>query len=199
MNLLLAQGVAGSFLLISLIHLYWAAGGKRGSDAVIPEVPGPGMTQPAFRPPALATMLVAVALLLVAMLVCLRVGLYLPTVTHPSLQWVISAIALLMFARAIGDSELVGFFKEVRDSKFARLDTLFYSPLCVVLGPGCWCWPGLEGSQPALASAGTGWCRSWLASEGVFEVTARLTGLVAGSRLLGAADVLSCRFRCVCC
>ena len=40
MNLLLAQGVAGSFLLISLIHLYWAAGGKRGSDAVIPEVPG---------------------------------------------------------------------------------------------------------------------------------------------------------------
>ena len=39
MNLLLAQGVAGSFLLISLIHLYWAAGGKRGSDAVIPEVP----------------------------------------------------------------------------------------------------------------------------------------------------------------
>ncbi|MCD9568707.1 DUF3995 domain-containing protein [Pseudomonas protegens] len=138
MNLLLAQGVAGSFLLISLIHLYWAAGGKRGSDAVIPEVPGPGpgMTQPAFRPPALATMLVAVALLLVAMLVCLRVGLYLPTVTHPSLQWVISAIALLMFARAIGDSELVGFFKEVRDSKFARLDTLFYSPLCVLLGAG---------------------------------------------------------------
>jgi hypothetical protein len=119
MNLLLAQGVAGSFLLISLIHLYWAAGGKRGSDAVIPEVPGP-----------------AVALLLVAMLVCLRVGLYLPTVTHPSLQWVISAIALLMFARAIGDSELVGFFKEVRDSKFARLDTLFYSPLCVLLGAG---------------------------------------------------------------
>ena len=41
-----------------------------------------------------------------------------------------------MFARAIGDSELVGFFKEVRDSKFARLDTLFYSPLCVVLGAG---------------------------------------------------------------
>ncbi|WP_409285059.1 DUF3995 domain-containing protein [Pseudomonas protegens] len=138
MNLLLAQGMSATFLFISLIHLYWAAGGKRGSDAVTPQVPGPapGQSQPAFHPPALATLLVAVGLLLVAMLVCLRVGLYLPSVTHPSLQWVISAIALLMFARAIGDSELVGFFKQVRDSKFARLDTLFYSPLCVVLGAG---------------------------------------------------------------
>ena len=48
----------------------------------------------------------------------------------------ISAIAMLMFARAIGDSNLVGFFKEVKDSKFARLDTWVYSPLCVVLGAG---------------------------------------------------------------
>ncbi|MBC2656875.1 DUF3995 domain-containing protein [Pseudomonas sp. MSSRFD41] len=138
MTHLLAQGVAGTFLSISLLHLYWAAGGKRGSEAVIPQVPGPvpGQSQPAFQPPALATLLVALALLLVALLVCLRVGLLLPSVSHPALQWVISAIALLMFARAIGDSELVGFFKQVRGSRFARLDTLFYSPLCVVLGAG---------------------------------------------------------------
>lgn len=132
MNLLLAQGVAGIFLMTSLIHLYWAAGGKRGSDAVIPEVPGPvpGQTQPAFRPPTLATLLVAVGLLLVAMLVCLRVGLYLPTVTHPSLQWVISGIALLMFARAIGDSELVGFSKKcgTRDSPASTLCSI--PPVC---------------------------------------------------------------------
>ncbi|MNP46945.1 hypothetical protein D3C76_1409790 [compost metagenome] len=48
----------------------------------------------------------------------------------------ISAIAILLFARAIGDSELVGFFKEVKGSKFSRLDTWVYSPLCVVLGAG---------------------------------------------------------------
>ncbi|AZD15392.1 MULTISPECIES: DUF3995 domain-containing protein [Pseudomonas] len=138
MNVLIAQGMAGAFLLISLIHLYWAAGGKRGSDAAIPQVPGrtPGELEPAFKPSGFATLLVAVGLLLIAMLVCLRVGLYLPTVSHPALQWVISAMALLMFARAIGDSNLVGFFKEVSGSRFARLDTLFYSPLCVVLGAG---------------------------------------------------------------
>ncbi len=138
MTHLLAQGVVGTFLSISLLHLYWAAGGKRGSDAVIPRVPGPvpGQSRPAFQIPALATLLVALALLLVALLVCLRVGLFLPSVSHPALQWVISAIALLIFARAIGDSELMGFFKQERGSRFARLDTLFYCPLCLVLGTG---------------------------------------------------------------
>lgn len=138
MSLLVARWIAAAFLLISLAHLYWAAGGTLGSEAVVPQVPGkvPGELRPAFTPSGHITLLVAVGLLLVAMLVCLRVGLYLPAVTHRSLQWVISAIALLMFARAIGDSDLVGFFKETRGSRFARLDTLFYSPLCVVLGAG---------------------------------------------------------------
>jgi hypothetical protein len=138
MSLMIAQWIAAIFLLISLIHLYWAAGGTLGSEAAVPRVPGEGGggSKPAFKPSGFATLLVAVGLLLIAMLVCLRVGLYLPTVQHWSLQWVISAIAMLMFARAIGDSNLMGFFKQVKGSKFARLDTWAYSPLCVVLGAG---------------------------------------------------------------
>jgi hypothetical protein len=81
-------------------------------------------------------LIVAAALLVIAALVCMRVGWGVPAVTHKALQWVISAIALLMFARAIGDSNLVGFFKDVKDSRFARLDTWLYSPLCAVLGAG---------------------------------------------------------------
>ena len=78
----------------------------------------------------------AAALVAIALLVCLRAGLYFSPVSHGALQWGISAIAVLMFARAIGDSELVGFFKKVGGSRFARLDTYFYSPLCLVLGAG---------------------------------------------------------------
>ena len=138
MSLLIAQWMAAIFLLISLIHLYWAAGGTLGSEAAVPRMSAQdgGEPRPAFKPSGFATLLVAVGLLLIAMLVCLRVGLYLPTVDHWSLQWVISAIAMLMFARAIGDSHLIGFFKQVKDSKFAKLDTWAYSPLCVVLGAG---------------------------------------------------------------
>ena len=133
MSFVIARWIVGVFTFISMVHLYWAAGGKLGSLAAIPQLPGEFASgpRPAFKPSALGTFLVAIALL-----VCLRAGLYFSPVSHGALQWGISAIAVLMFARAIGDSELVGFFKKVGGSRFARLDTYFYSPLCLVLGAG---------------------------------------------------------------
>ncbi|SEN58630.1 Protein of unknown function [Pseudomonas sp. ok272] len=138
MTFVLAQWVVTTFVLMSLIHVYWALGGRWASDAVVPQVldgAGAGL-RPAFKPSPLVTLAVALALLLIAVLVSLRVGFLVPAIDHWSLQWLISAIALLMFARAIGDSSLVGFFKEHVGSRFARLDTWAYSPLCVVLGAG---------------------------------------------------------------
>lgn len=138
MTFVLAQWLVTIFAVISLIHVYWALGGQWAAVAAVPQVPGENgaRSRPAFKPSGWLTLLVALGLLLIAALVCLRVGWWMPAVTHQSLQWVISAIAMLMFARAIGDSNLVGFFKDVKDSKFARLDTWVYSPLCVVLGAG---------------------------------------------------------------
>lgn len=138
MTLVLARWLVTAFAVISLVHVYWALGGEWASVAAVPQVPQEGSTKlrPAFKPRGWITLLVAAVLLMIASLVCLRVGWYLPEVSHWSLQWLISGIAILLFARAIGDSELVGFFKEVKGSDFARLDTWVYSPLCVVLGAG---------------------------------------------------------------
>ena len=138
MSFVIARWIVGVFTCISMVHLYWAAGGKLGSLAAIPQLPGEFARgpRPAFKPSALGTFLVAMGLVAIALLVCLRAGLYFSAVSHGALQWGISAIALVMFARAIGDSELVGFFKKVGGSRFARLDTWFYSPLCLVLGVG---------------------------------------------------------------
>jgi hypothetical protein len=46
------------------------------------------------------------------------------------------ALALLFLARAIGDFRLVGFFKRLRGTRFASLDTRYYSPLCLGLALG---------------------------------------------------------------
>ena len=112
MTLALAQWLVTIFAAIALVHVYWALGGEWAAVAAVPQVPQEGGTQlrPAFKPRGWLTLLVAAALLVIALLVCLRVGWWLPQVHHQMLQWVISAIALLLFARAIGDSELVGFF-----------------------------------------------------------------------------------------
>lgn len=43
-------------------------------------------------------------------------------------------LALLFTARAIGDFRYVGFFKRIRGSRFAALDSAAYSPICFLLG-----------------------------------------------------------------
>ncbi|WP_395603237.1 DUF3995 domain-containing protein [Pseudomonas sp. B21128] len=139
MTFVLAQWLVTVFAVISLVHVYWALGGQWAAVAAVPQVPEEGLVatlRPAFKPSGWITLVVAVVLLAIAALVCLRVGWGVAPVHHKALQWVISVIALLMFARAIGDSHLVGFFKEVKGSRFARLDTWVYSPLCAVLGVG---------------------------------------------------------------
>ena len=72
----------------------------------------------------------------VAALVVLHAGLLGVTVEHDLLRWAIVCVAAAMMARAIGDFRLVGFFKEITGSRFAKLDTLFFSPLCLALGLG---------------------------------------------------------------
>lgn len=129
----LALGIAAVFLSLAVLHLYWAAGGKAGAAAAVPEVEG----RPAFVPGPNVTLLVALALTLGALVVLGRAGLWTPARIPRSLfaagTWVLCAVFLL---RAVGDRRLMGFTKRVRGTRFARRDTLFYSPLCLLLGLG---------------------------------------------------------------
>ena len=44
------------------------------------------------------------------------------------------AIGGIFLLRAVGDFRYVGFFKKVKNTAFARNDTRYYSPLCLLLG-----------------------------------------------------------------
>ncbi len=116
MSFVVARWIVGIFTFISMVHLYWAAGGKLGFQAAIPQLPGEFARgpKPAFKPSALATFLVALGLVGIALMVCLRAGLYFSAVSHGALQWGISAIAVVMFARAIGGFGVGGVFQEGR-------------------------------------------------------------------------------------
>lgn len=46
------------------------------------------------------------------------------------------ALSFGLLARAIGEFKYLGFFKRVHGSRFARLDSLVYSPLCLLLALG---------------------------------------------------------------
>ena len=90
----------------------------------------------ATNPHRMIAEVVATALASVAALVVVQAGLLGPTIDHPLVRWALDAVAVVLLVRAVGDFRLVGFFKKVTGSRFARLDTMVFSPLCVVLGLG---------------------------------------------------------------
>jgi uncharacterized protein (DUF2062 family) len=116
--------------VLALVHVYWALGPQRTSAATIPEIEG----RPAFRPSRLATLAVAIALLSGAALVAIAGRLCVNPLAPPLVRLLTFALGAVFVARAIGDFRLVGFFKQARISRFARLDTWVYAPLCLLLG-----------------------------------------------------------------
>ncbi|MDR4469692.1 MAG: DUF3995 domain-containing protein [Nitrospira sp.] len=129
---LVAFSLITIFLTLSLWHIYWLLGGDAGRDAAIPEVDG----KPVFQPSVVATFIVAVALALCALLIAATAGLVSLPLSQTVLAWLTRTLAGVLLLRAIGDFRLVGFFKRIRDTRFARFDTAVYSPLSLLLAIG---------------------------------------------------------------
>lgn len=103
-----------------------------GAHGAVPSVEG----KPLFAPTRRATTAVGVVLLLFAALVLATAGTISLRVPQIALSWLSYGLALGLLARAVGEFRYVGFFKRVHGTKFARLDTLVYSPLCLLLAVG---------------------------------------------------------------
>lgn len=119
------------FLFIAGIHIYWAFGGKWGSDSVVPvKTDDTKLMMPGLVP----TLTVALGLLVFGFFVLAKSGLILfllPDWLHAYGLYIIAGIFLI---RAMGEFRYVGFFKKIKHTRFARNDTKFYSPLCLVIG-----------------------------------------------------------------
>jgi hypothetical protein len=129
---ILAIALTAIFAFLASVHVYWAFGGRFAKVAAIPELRG----SPSFVPGPMSTLLVAGALFACAALVGAAGGLIDVPVQANFVRWGCFGLALLLLLRAIGDFRLVGFFKTVRGSRFAWLDSALYSPLCLALAAG---------------------------------------------------------------
>lgn len=117
------------FAILSLFHIYWAAGGRFGGFAAIPTVEG----KPLFRPTMLATLMVAAALFAAMLTILGNLGLFGDRFSQWIFRWATFVIALLFLLRAIGDFKLLGFFKQINETNFAYWDTVLFSPLCLFI------------------------------------------------------------------
>jgi hypothetical protein len=117
------------FAILSLFHIFWAAGGRLGGKAAIPTANGERL----FNPSTLGTILVAAALLLAMLVVLGRIGVWGANLPAWIFHLGASGISLLFLLRAIGDFHYLGFFKSVSETDFARWDTWLFSPLCLFI------------------------------------------------------------------
>lgn len=132
MPVFLALPVCLAFVALAAWHFWMASRPSAARTHAVPSVAG----KPLFTPSVGATVAVGVGLLFCAALVAATGRVI--DVAFPS-RWLAGLSILLslgLLARAIGDFRYLGFFKRVRDSRFARLDTRVYSPACLVLAAG---------------------------------------------------------------
>ena len=119
------------FLILAAIHVNWGFGGKFGFDGALPtDLEGKRL----MNPGRMASMIVGIVLLGFAIFYLYILGmfpLYLPDWLATLLLWFIPTIFII---RAVGDLKYVGFFKKIKQTKFGKLDSMFYSPLCLIIG-----------------------------------------------------------------
>lgn len=127
------------FCALASVHVYWACGGRKWQSIAVPERPSrndASTMERAFQPGNTGTLAVAAVLFMIAGMAGMRGGWFGGAMEYPGLRAGLALVAAAMLLRAIGDFRLVGFFKKIRTTRFARMDTLAYSPLCCALGLG---------------------------------------------------------------
>lgn len=120
------------FLVLSLLHVYWAFGGVYDLGGVIPTKSNESKV---FKAPPFLTFLVAVFLFLVALVYADSAEVYKVSFLPEFLkEFGLIIFASIFIIRAIGDFKYVGFFKKIKGTQFAKNDSKYFSPLCVFLG-----------------------------------------------------------------
>lgn len=120
-----------ALIVMAGFHFYWVFGGKIGLDKALPSKDGELL----LKPSKAMTFLVGVILLLFAY-IAFALGFYdFDTIENKSFYQYFGVFLSIIFTlRAIGEFNVVGFFKKVKDTPFAVYDTRYYSPLCLILG-----------------------------------------------------------------
>ncbi len=126
------------FFSISLMHFYWAFGGRYGLVAAIPERFHAEGMKFGF-PMKLATLFMAFVFGFIGftyVFPMLDFGMTWLQKYHNTFTFFIIGILMI---RAIGDFNFVGFFKKDKRGVFARNDSKYYAPLCLYLALSTLC------------------------------------------------------------
>ncbi len=121
--------LATIFAVLGLFHLYWAMGGRWGNAATVPSAGEKRI----FHPSPLGTVLVALALFVAMLTILGQLDVWGTALPRWIFRWGTWSISFIFFLRAVGEFRFIGFFKRIRDTRFAYWDTWLFSPLCLLI------------------------------------------------------------------
>ena len=119
-----------TYFVIALIHFYWLFGEKWIDKALPADENG----KIVLNPGKFETVIVTFGLLLFAFYYLLKMELFemeIPKLIAEYSGWIIS---LIFIVRAIGDFKYVGFFKRIKKTEFAKLDTRYFTFISLIIG-----------------------------------------------------------------
>lgn len=119
------------FIILSALHFYWGLGGKWGATAAIPIKEN---NEKRMNPKLAECFTVAFGLLGFGLFILIKSQIISFKLPNWLLIYCVWGLSLLFILRAIGEFKYIGFFKKIRSTRFAQLDTKYYSPLCMAIG-----------------------------------------------------------------
>lgn len=117
------------FLLLGIIHLNWAIGNTWGLDKALPTDDNGNII---LQPSTAITLVVALGLMAFAAFYFIN-----PQPGNQKnwiFEWGRLIIPAIFILRAIGDFKYVGLFKKIKQTTFGKMDSKFYTPLCILIG-----------------------------------------------------------------
>ncbi|WP_052712230.1 DUF3995 domain-containing protein [Domibacillus indicus] len=117
------------FILIGMLHVFWAFGGSWGVNAALPTEDN--SKSPVLQPGMAGTLFVGLLCFFAAVLLFVQLDLFAVIPSSPLSKWLCIAGGIVFLLRAVGEGKYVGFFKKIKHTRFAKRDTAFYSPLCI--------------------------------------------------------------------
>ncbi|WP_052475084.1 DUF3995 domain-containing protein [Bacillus badius] len=117
------------FIIIGMLHVFWAFGGSWGVNAALPTKDDSKL--PVLQPRMLGTLFIGLLCFFASILLLVQIDLFVVIKSSSLSKWLCIAGGIVFLLRAIGEGKYVGFFKKIKHTRFAKQDTVFYSPLCV--------------------------------------------------------------------
>ena len=118
------------FTFLSILHFYWAFGGKLWYEDVLPTSSN-GLQK--LNPSTTVRLIIAFGLLFLALITVGNQGLFDRYIKRTYFRYGALTIAIIFLLRAIGDFRFIGFFKTVKWTRFGINDTQIFSPLCLFI------------------------------------------------------------------